>query len=62
MAFVPVGGTYTMDFKEAAYLVNKIEPQIAVPIHYGSVVGTNQDAADFIKLLHQNIKGVVLLK
>ena len=62
VAFVPVGGTYTMDFKEAAELVNQIKPKIAVPIHYGSIVGTKQDAIDFVKLLNPNIKGVVLDK
>ena len=61
VAFVPVGGTYTMDFKEAAQLVNQIQPKVAVPIHYGSVVGTKQDAEEFIKLLHTNIKGVILM-
>lgn len=62
VAFVPVGGTYTMGFKEAAQLINEIQPKIAVPIHYGSVVGTKQDATDFIKLLHPNIKGIILMK
>ena len=62
VAFVPVGGTYTMDFKEAAQLINEIQPKIAVPIHYGSVIGTEQDASDFIKLLHPNIKGMILMK
>lgn len=62
VAFVPVGGTYTMDFKEAAQLINEIKPKIAVPIHYGSIVGTIQDATDFVKLLHPNIKGIILIK
>ena len=62
VAFVPVGGTYTMAFKEAAQLINEIQPKIAVPIHYGSVVGTKQDATDFIKLLHPSIKGIILMK
>ena len=62
VAFVPVGGTYTMDFKEAAQLINEIQPKISVPIHYGSVVGTKQDATDFIKLLHPSIKGIILMK
>lgn len=62
VAFVPVGGTYTMDFKEAAQLVNEIQPKVAVPIHYGSVVGTKQDAEEFIKLLHTNIKGIILMR
>ena len=62
VAFVPVGGTYTMDFKEAAQLINEIQPKIAVPIHYGSVVGTKQDAINFIKLLNPTITGVILMK
>ena len=62
VAFVPVGGTYTMNYKEAAQLVNEIHPKIAVPIHYGSVVGTKQDAVDFVKLLHAPINGVILMK
>lgn len=62
VAFLPVGGTYTMDFKEAAHLINEIKPKITVPIHYGSIVGTNQDATDFVKLLHPNIKGIILIK
>lgn len=62
VAFVPVGGTYTMSFEEAAQLINEIKPQVAVPIHYGSVVGTKQDAIDFIKLLNPTINGVILMK
>ena len=62
VAFVPVGGTYTMSSEEAAQLINEIKPQVAVPIHYGSVVGTKQDAIDFIKLLNPTINGVILMK
>ena len=61
VAFVPVGGTYTMDFKEAANLINEIQPKIAVPIHYGSVVGTKQDAIDFSKLLNPKIECKILM-
>lgn len=61
VAFVPVGGTYTMDFKEVANLINEIQPKIAVPIHYGSVVGTKQDAIDFSKLLNPKIECKILM-
>lgn len=61
VAFIPVGGTYTMDFKEAAYLINEIKPKIAVPIHYGSIVGTNQDAEDFKKLLRPTIECKIMI-
>ena len=61
VAFVPVGGTYTMDYKEAAELTNQIKPKVAVPIHYGSIVGTKQDAINFINLLDKQIDGKILM-
>ena len=39
IAIVPIGGTYTMDAKKAAELVNTSRQDIAVPVHYGSIVG-----------------------
>jgi L-ascorbate metabolism protein UlaG (beta-lactamase superfamily) len=47
VAFLPIGGTYTMDATEAAGLAKAISPQIAVPMHYGFVVGTPADADRF---------------
>ena len=38
VAMVPIGGTYTMDYREAAGLVKAMRPQVAVPMHYGFVV------------------------
>lgn len=62
VAFVPVGGTYTMNYKEAANFINEIRPKIAVPIHYGSVVGTKQDAINFIELVRPEIECEILIK
>ncbi len=62
VALVPVGGTYTMVAEEAAQLVNEIKPKYAVPIHYGEIVGTNEDAQKFINLLDDEIQGKILLK
>ena len=47
VALVPVGGTYTMDAKKAAELVNIIKPEVAIPVHYGGIVGTREDAEVF---------------
>lgn len=55
VAFVPVGGTYTMTYEESARLVNQIHPKIAVPIHYGSIVGTKEDGKKFSELLDPDI-------
>jgi len=49
VAFLPIGGTYTMDAAEAAGLARAISPQIAVPMHYGFVVGSPADARRFAK-------------
>jgi len=44
---VPVSGTYVMTAKEAANAVEKIKPKIAIPMHYGSIVGSESDAKEF---------------
>ena len=62
VAFVPVGGTFTMTYEDAANLVNEIKPAIAIPIHYGSIVGSESDAIHFVKLLDKNIEGKILMK
>jgi L-ascorbate metabolism protein UlaG (beta-lactamase superfamily) len=47
VAFLPIGGTYTMDVTEAAGLARAIRPEVAVPMHFGFVVGTGADAERF---------------
>ena len=47
VAFLPIGGFYTMDPVEAAGLAKSIGPQVAVPMHYGFVVGSPSDADRF---------------
>ena len=62
VAFMPVGGIYTMNSKEAAELANEIKPKVVVPIHYGEVVGSNQDAIDFASRISKEIKCEILIK
>ena len=49
VSFVPIGGTFTMDPSEAAGLVKKQRPKVAVPMHYGFVVGDPSFAERFKK-------------
>ena len=44
VAFLPVGGTYTMTAEEAARAVKDIGAGVAVPIHWGSIIGQKKDA------------------
>ena len=62
VAFIPIGGTYTMTYLEAADLVNKIKPKVVVPIHYGLIVGTKEDAIKFKELIAKDIKCQILIK
>lgn len=50
IALLPVGGTYTMSAEEAAEAVKDIHPKMAVPMHWGSVVGSLSDAQRFVEL------------
>ena len=60
--FVPIGGTYTMDIKEGATLTNTIKPKVAIPVHYGSIVGKITDGERFAKLIDKNITVNILIK
>ena len=48
---LPVGGTYTMDAPQAAELARAVLPKLALPTHYGSIVGSKKDAEKFCELV-----------
>jgi L-ascorbate metabolism protein UlaG (beta-lactamase superfamily) len=51
IALVPVSGTYVMTAEEAARAVRDIRPRKAIPMHYGAIVGTEDDARRFEELV-----------
>lgn len=62
IAFVPVGGKYTMNAEKAAELINIIRPDIAVPTHYGSVVGKPGDGRLFKEYVDEDIIVPLLIR
>lgn len=57
VAFVPIGGTYTMDKSDAVELCKNIEAEIIVPTHYGLIVGEKTDGEEFAKMMkNKNIQ------
>jgi L-ascorbate metabolism protein UlaG (beta-lactamase superfamily) len=62
VALVPIGGTYTMDAKKAAELVNVIRPAVAIPTHYGSIVGKPSDGEVFAANVKEPTKVELKLK
>ncbi|MCX7788400.1 MAG: MBL fold metallo-hydrolase [Spirochaetes bacterium] len=60
IALLPVSGTYVMTAREAAEAaLQDIKPTIAVPMHYGSIVGSSKDAEEFRRLLEGKVQVVI---
>jgi L-ascorbate metabolism protein UlaG (beta-lactamase superfamily) len=52
IVLIPVSGTYVMNAEEASQAVNElINPKIAIPMHYGTIVGNKDDAIRFSQLV-----------
>jgi len=61
IVILPVGGTFVMDAREAAKAAEMIAPKLAIPSHYGSLIGSLDDAEWFRDLLEaKNIKVIIL--
>ncbi len=59
IALLPVSGTYVMTAEEAAGAALDINPKVAIPMHYITVVGTKNDAEKFKELLEGKIEVVI---
>jgi L-ascorbate metabolism protein UlaG (beta-lactamase superfamily) len=62
IAFLPVSGTYVMTAGEAAEAARALKPKIAIPMHYGAIVGSDQDAMEFKELLQGIVEVRILTK
>lgn len=62
IAFLPVSGTYVMGAQEAVEAAKVLKPKIAIPMHYGAIVGTEEDAKKFAELLKGTVDVRILTK
>ncbi|MGC8848713.1 MAG: MBL fold metallo-hydrolase [Conexivisphaera sp.] len=62
IALLPVSGTYVMTPEEAAEAAMDISPEIAIPMHWGAIVGDRKNAEKFRDLLKGKIRVEVLEK
>ena len=60
IALLPVSGTYVMTAEEAAQAALDLQPALAIPMHYGSIVGEQADAERFASLLTGKIPVTLL--
>ncbi len=56
VALLPAGGKYTMTAAEAAEAANVMRPGVAVPMHWGTLVGSRQDAERFLQLVKGQVE------
>jgi L-ascorbate metabolism protein UlaG (beta-lactamase superfamily) len=56
VALLPVGGTYTMSSTEAVEATSYIQPKLAIPYHWGDIVGGRSDAEQFGEQVKCNVK------
>ena len=61
IALIPIGGHYTMDYKEGAAYINKIKPSLVIPTHYGNGIGDEKDGERFRELIDKDIEVEILL-
>ncbi len=54
IALLPVGGRFTMNAEEAAEIAKLIRPDVAIPMHFGSVIGSSEDAEEFKELCEES--------
>ena len=59
--FVPIGGTYTMDVYEAIDYINDLKPNVAIPIHYGKIVGDKSLGNIFREKIDKEIETKILI-
>jgi L-ascorbate metabolism protein UlaG (beta-lactamase superfamily) len=62
IALLPVSGTYVMTADEAAQAALDINPKVAIPMHFGSIVGADADARHFAAMLAGKIRVNILPK
>lgn len=61
ICFVPIGGTYTMDYQEAADYINEVKPEKAIPIHYGMITGDIDLGEKFKEKVDKDIEVDILI-
>lgn len=60
VAFLPISGTFVMTLEEAVQAAEALEPKLAIPMHYGKLLGSSADANNFQKALSDKVPVMVL--
>ncbi len=61
VAFLPIGGKFTMDLDEAVEAAGAIKPKQIVPVHYNHLNGTEADPTLFKRKVEETAKSEVII-
>jgi L-ascorbate metabolism protein UlaG (beta-lactamase superfamily) len=62
VAFLPIGGTYTMDVDDAVEAAQSINSELIIPVHYNFIDGTEADPKKFKdKVEEKKVSRVIIL-
>ena len=62
VALLPVSGRFVMNSEEAVQAAKILKPTLAVPMHFGSIVGVEEDAQEFVDFCKEEGINAKILK
>mgnify|MGYP001443949751 FL=1 len=62
VALLPVSGRFVMNSEEAVEAAKILKPTLAVPMHFGSIVGVEEDAQEFVDFCKEEGINAKILK
>jgi L-ascorbate metabolism protein UlaG (beta-lactamase superfamily) len=61
ICFFPIGGKFTMNADEATEAAEIIRPELVIPMHFGEIIGSEEDAKRFVEKCKKiNINAFIL--
>ncbi|MEK7548552.1 MAG: MBL fold metallo-hydrolase, partial [Patescibacteria group bacterium] len=60
VAFLPISGTFVMTLEESIEAAKAIKPLLAIPMHYGKLLGSVAEAHRFSNLLNTIVPVAVI--
>lgn len=60
VAFLPISGTFVMTLEEAVQAAQVLKPKMAIPMHFGKLLGSASDANRYSNILREHVPVMVL--
>jgi len=54
ITLLPISGKFTMNVEEAVEVAKLLKPNLAIPMHWGNIIGSKEDAEEFVQICKEN--------